>query len=157
MNKKLKDFKNNFKVKLVPSVIITVCAIVLIFGVYYVYAAWTTIPAAAPGATVTSSGWNAIKSDLDGMGTVTSYSANITPSACSPQTASMGVHTVCFLTRDEVNTMDNSASSALNLGGCYVSGTANAAWTLTASYNDPSYSNCPPTGGYVYCEAKCLN
>jgi hypothetical protein len=59
MTKRFKKLKDNFKVKIVPSIIVTVCAIVLISGAHYLYAAWDT-PAKSSGNTLLSADWNAL-------------------------------------------------------------------------------------------------
>ena len=59
---KLKKFKANFKVKLWPSIIITVCAVVLLSGGYYTYAAWNSTVGTGQSLTITL--WNDVVAKL---------------------------------------------------------------------------------------------
>jgi hypothetical protein len=52
----LKKIKDNFKVKLLPSIIVTVCAVVLICGVHYIYAA--LVGTVTSNQTLTAALWN---------------------------------------------------------------------------------------------------
>lgn len=94
MSKRLEDFKNNFKVKLVPSVIITVSAIVLICGVYYAWAiVMYPLPQVQPKDTLTSTAWNNMVDDITNLNNrVTSLSGGggATPSlVCTEVTGAM--------------------------------------------------------------------
>jgi hypothetical protein len=62
MYKRFKNFKTQFKVNIVYSVIMTICAVVLICGGYYVYAAWDTM--VNSGEPLTSMLWNDVVQKL---------------------------------------------------------------------------------------------
>jgi hypothetical protein len=58
-------FKKKFEINIVPSVIVTVCAVVLICGVYYVLAVvGYPLPQVAPNTPLTATAWNNMVDDI---------------------------------------------------------------------------------------------
>ena len=164
MKNKIKNYTIEFKVKLLPSVIVTICAIVLICGIYYAYAAWNS--PVSGGQPLTATMWNDLVAHVSSGPTISPvYMANVAYTAgntqCSPQTTDMGAHTVCFLTSYDNGLIDYIAGDGRpTQSECEISGSP-ADWKLTAIWYQGMVGVCPLNTWIVrfgvYCEAMCLN
>jgi hypothetical protein len=136
MTKRLKKLKDNFKVKIVPSIIVTVCAIVLISGARYIYAAWDT-PAKSSGNTLLSADWNALVTYVKTMKTdISTLQTNMTTLS------------------NRITTLENKTGSMgtiLAMGQMKMSdGTTGTVHCRTVTYNSWDRTRVVPSGTLFY-------